>query len=72
MLVQLKLAEKFNDVRGNFFGEMRDCLQHAIKLQTAGSRIAHRGRLENSSCLWHTLGPRHPPGIINFADRSAF
>src|SRR6202035_1422467 len=29
MLMQLKLAGKFNDVRGIVFGEMRDCFQTA-------------------------------------------
>jgi muramoyltetrapeptide carboxypeptidase len=42
MLVQLKLAGQFNDVRGIIFGEMRDCLQHAnqgYKLQEVVLRI---------------------------------
>jgi muramoyltetrapeptide carboxypeptidase len=42
MLMQLKLAEKFKDVRGIIFGEMRDCLQTAnqgYKLEEVVLRI---------------------------------
>ncbi|MGB7601148.1 MAG: LD-carboxypeptidase [Candidatus Sulfotelmatobacter sp.] len=42
MLMQLKLAGTFNDVRGIIFGEMRDCLQNAnqgYKLQDVILRI---------------------------------
>ena len=42
MLMQLKLAGKFNDVRGIIFGEMRDCLQNpnqGYKLQDVILRI---------------------------------
>jgi muramoyltetrapeptide carboxypeptidase len=42
MLMQLKLAGKFTDVRGIIFGEMRDCLQTATqgyKLQEVVLRI---------------------------------
>jgi muramoyltetrapeptide carboxypeptidase len=45
MLVQLKLAGKFKDVRGIIFGEMRDCLQTATqgyKLQEVVLRIVGR------------------------------
>jgi muramoyltetrapeptide carboxypeptidase len=42
MVMQLKLAGKFNDVRGIIFGEMRDCLQNTnqgYKLQEVVLRI---------------------------------
>ncbi|MGA6981862.1 MAG: LD-carboxypeptidase, partial [Candidatus Sulfotelmatobacter sp.] len=42
MLMQLKLAGKFNDVRGIVFGEMKDCLQTAnqgYSLQEVVKRI---------------------------------
>ena len=42
MLMQLKLAEKFNNVRGIIFGEMRDCQQNAnqgYRLQEVVVRI---------------------------------
>ncbi len=42
MLMQLKLAGKFNNVRGIIFGEMRDCQQNAnqgYKLQEVVVRI---------------------------------
>ena len=60
MLMQLKLAGKFNDVRGIVFGEMRDCQQNPkSRLQAARRHTAHRRRFRNSSCLWPTLWPRH-------------
>ena len=59
MLMQLKLAGKFNDVRGIIFGEMRDCVQNPkSRIHAARGHAAHRRRFGNSSCVRLALWPR--------------
>ena len=52
MLMQLKLAGKFEGVRGIVFGEMRDCLQTANQGYTLEE--VYCASLANWECRWPT------------------
>ena len=59
MLMQLKLAGKFDGVQGIIFGEMIDCGEAgALDYTLQQVDDANRWRLADSNRLWSEVGPR--------------